>query len=141
MALTGCSFAPPATLIPYAPSDGTQIDVSDLRARNFLIIKGDAQRSMLIGSVVNTVDRDKEFTIQLFDADGNRITERFAVSPLGKTDIGYNDNPGIIIDIDVRPGQYYSIFFGQGVDNQELLVPVLDGTLAEYREIYESLKD
>lgn len=141
LALTGCSFAPPASLIPYAPSDGTQIDVAELRARNFLIIKGDAQRSMLIGSVVNSVDSEKQFTIQLFDAAGNRVTESFSVSALGKTDIGYNENPGIIIDIDSRPGQYYSIYFGQGVDNQELLVPVLDGTLAEYRDIYESLKD
>jgi hypothetical protein len=141
LALTGCSFAPPASLIPYAPSDGTQIDVADLRARNFLIIKGDADRSMLIGSVANTVDRDKEFTIQLFDIDGNRITESFEVGPLGKTDIGYNGNPGIIIDIDAKPGQYYSVYFGQGTDNQELIVPVLDGTLEEYRDIYESLKN
>jgi len=141
LALGGCSFAPPASLIPYAPSDGTQIDVQELRARNFLIIKGDAARSMLIGTVANTVDLDKEFTIQLFDIDGNRLTETFAVAALGKTDIGYNGNPGIIVDIDARPGQYYSVFFGQGTDNQELVVPVLDGTLAEYREIYESLKD
>jgi hypothetical protein len=141
LALTGCSFAPPATLIPYAPSDGTQLDVAELRARNFLIIKGEASRSMLIGSVVNSVDRDKTFTIQLFDQDGNRITESFEVAGLGKTDIGFNGAPALIFDIDSRPGQYYSIYFGQGTDAQELLVPVLDGTLTEYREFYESLKD
>ena len=141
MALTGCSFSAPASLIPYAPSDGTQLDLAELRARNFLLIRGTDTAALLIGSVVSTSTEPRSFSLQLFNSAGERIIEQFEVSAMGKTDIGFNGNEGIVIEIDALPGGLYPIFISDGGDPIELLVPVLDGTLAEYREFYEQLKN
>lgn len=141
LALTGCSFGAPASLIPYAPSDGTQLDLTDLRARNFLLIRGADTPALLIGSVVSTSNESQNFSLQLFNSAGERITEQFEVAAMGKTDIGFNGNDGIIVEINALPGGLYPIFISDGGDPVELLVPVLDGTLAEYREFYEQLKN
>jgi len=141
LALTGCSFNAPASLIPYAPSDGTQLDLADLRARNFLLIRGTDTPALLIGSVISTSSEPQSFSVQLFNSAGERIIEQFEVSAMGKTDIGFNGNAGVIVEIDARPGGLYPIFISDGGDPIELLVPVLDGTLAEYREFYEQLKN
>ena len=141
LALTGCSFSAPASLIPYAPSDGTQLDLADLRARNFLLIRGADTPALLIGSVVSTSREPISFSLQLFNSAGERIIEQFEIAAMGKTDIGFNGNDGIIVEIDALPGGLYPIFISDGGDPIELLVPVLDGTLAEYREFYEQLKN
>lgn len=141
LTLTGCSFTEPASLMPYAPSDGTQADLGDLRARNFIFIKGDGNRAMLIGSVTNVTDRPGELSVQIIDVNGERLNASFAVDSFGKTDIGYNGADPILLEIDSNPGQLYSVYLSEGGDAIELLVPVLDGTLAEYREFYLSLKD
>jgi hypothetical protein len=141
LALTGCSFNAPASLIPYSPSDGTQLDLADLRARNFLLIRGADTPALLIGSVVSTSSEPLSFSLQLFNSAGDRIVEQFEVAAMGKTDIGFNGNDGIIVEIDALPGGLYPIFISDGGDPIELLVPVLDGTLAEYREFYEQLKN
>jgi len=141
LSLSGCSFSPPASLIPYAPSDGTQLDLADLRARNFLLIRGADTPALLIGSVISTSREPQNFSLQLFNSAGERITEQFEVAAMGKTDIGFNGNEGMIVEIDALPGALYPIFISDGGDPIELLVPVLDGTLAEYREFYEQLKN
>lgn len=138
--LTGCSFSREiASLDMYSPSDGTMLDVDTLKARNVMIIKGSGNKAMLIGSFVNSGMEPVMASIQTKDASGEDIRVAFEVKASGKFDIGYNGTEGVVFNLDEKPGSLHSIFVSNGSDPIEMLVPVMDGSLAEYRPFVEAL--
>ena len=138
---TACQFMQPVrTLEPYAPSDGTQTDVGELKARNFMLLDL-TEDAALIGSFVNSGDVDLPVSVQMVSEE-NRTTTSVEVPAGGKTDLGYNGNPPKLIDrpADLVPGQLYPIFIQVGNETpRELLVPVMDGSLQEYQEMIDLL--
>ena len=138
--LSGCSLSREvASLDMYSPSDGTMLDVANLKARNVMFIKGAGNKVMLIGSFVNSGMEPVMASIQTKDASGEDIRVAFEVKPSGKFDIGYNGTEGVIMTLDEKPGAMHSIFLSNGSDPIEMLVPIMDGSLAEYRPFVESL--
>ena len=140
VALSGCSLSRDvASLDPYSPSDGVILDIGDLKARNFLLIKGSGSEALLIGSIVNSGQEAKTAGIQILDEAGSRKTYQFEIAGKEKFDLGYGGNDGIIIQITEEPGSMHMIYFSDGMSPVELMVPVLDGQLEEYRPFAEAL--
>ena len=138
---TGCQFMQPVrSLDPYAPSDGFQTDINELKARNMMILELENEHA-LIGSFVNSGNESLEVKVQVISG-GNRADTYVGVLAGGKTDLGYNGNPPKLLELpgDVIAGQLYPIFIQ--VENEtprELLVPVMDGSLQEYQEMIDLL--
>lgn len=140
VALSGCSLSRDvASLDMYAPSDGVLADIGQLKARNFLLIKGTGSEAVLIGSIVNSGQEAKTAGIQVIDQAGNRTSYQFEVGAKGKFDLGYGGNDGIVLTISEGPGSMHMIYFSDGSSPIEVMVPVLDGQLEEYRSFAESL--
>jgi hypothetical protein len=139
-ALTGCSLnSEVESLRPYAPSDGVQADVDSLKSRNVMFIRNDKGRAVLIGSFINSSQSELMASIETFDADGNAVKFDFSIAPGAKYDLGYNGNPGIVLNIEEIAGSMRNIFLTADGDPFGKLVPVLDGTLEEYRSFVEDL--
>jgi hypothetical protein len=138
---TGCQFMQPVrSLDPYAPSDGFQTDIEELKARNFMLLELDNEAA-LIGSFVNSGDVDLDVTVQIISGD-NRSDTFVEVPAGGKTDMGYNGNPPKRVDLpdEIIAGQLYPIFIQVEQDTpRELLVPVMDGSLEEYQQMIDLL--
>lgn len=140
VALSGCSLSREvASLDPYSPSDGVVSDIGALKVRNLMVIKGDGEQGVLIGSFVNSTNVDVNGNIQILDEANNRTTYQFTVGAQQKLDLGYGGNDGLIIDVAEIPGSMYSLFISDGINPAEVSVPVLDGSLEEYRPFAESL--
>lgn len=138
--LSGCSLSREVTSLEmYAPSDGTMVDTESLKARNVMIIKGTGNKALLIGSFVNSGMEPVMASLQTKDSTGEEIRVAFEVEPSGKFDLGYNGTEGVLLSLDAKPGSLHSIYVSDGSDPVELVVPVMDGSLAEYRPFVESL--
>lgn len=140
LSLAGCSLSGNVeSLKPYAPSDGVQVDAQSLKARNVLLIQGESGRAVLIGSFVNSSQEDLVGSVQTKDSAGQDIRVEFAVKAGTKFDIGYNGTEPITFQLDGNPGQVHDVAVSGGGDPFVLNVPVMDGSLLEYREYAESL--
>lgn len=136
---TGCGFfTPQATSYEYAPSDGVNVDVDAVLVRNALFIVNDeATNFNLTMSTVSEAKSAEELTVTAV-IDGVRSTKQITVEP-GSTQFG-NAEEGqeqiVFTDLDAKAGQTISVFFSTaGSDEVEQYVPVLDGTLEEYKPL------
>lgn len=140
LVLSGCSLSREVeSLRPYAPSDGVQSEVGDLKSRNLMFIRNDAGKAILIGSFVNASQTELMASIATDDKNGETFRYDFSIEPGGVFDLGYNGNPGIVLEVDEIAGAMRNVFVTAGGDPFGKLVPVLDGTLEEYRPFAEAL--
>ena len=140
LSLAGCSLTNNvASLEPYAPSDGVQVDAQSLKARNVLLIQGESGKAVLIGSFVNSSQQDLMASVQTKDSAGQDVRVEFAVKAGTKFDLGYNGTEPITFKLDGVPGQLHEVAVSGGGDPYVLEVPVMDGSLAEYRGYAEAL--
>lgn len=132
LGVSGCNLvAEQSTTNPYAPSDGIVKDVGPLEMRNVLIVGRDDETSgRLIGTVLNTSDEPVDLTIRAAGA-GTDITiegqDHFRFEDEASDDAtleGVDDIPGSLVDVTFEVEGETAVF----------QVPVLDGTLEEYRE-------
>lgn len=134
LALSGCSFSREVTsLISYAPSDGNQVDFEFVKARNFMVISADGESGVILGSLVNDGVNAATAEVQFVQPDGERVSRSFDIPSGTKVAIGYNDSEPFPITIDVIPGSLVTLFFIVDGVPASLEVPVLDGSLEEYR--------
>jgi hypothetical protein len=132
LGVSGCSFtAEQFTATPYAPSDGIVKDVGPVLLRNILVVgRDDETAGRLIGTVFNTSDEPVDLSIRAGGASTSVTIEgqgefRFEDETADDATLeGLQDVPGSLIDVD---------FEVEGED-ATFQVPVLDGTLEEYRE-------
>jgi hypothetical protein len=140
LSLVGCSLSNNvASLEPYAPSDGVQVDAQSLKARNVLLIQGESGKAVLIGSFVNSSQQDLMASVQTKDSAGQDVRVEFAVKAGTKFDLGYNGTEPITFKLDGVPGQLHEVAVSGGGDPYVLEVPVMDGSLEEYRGFAEAL--
>ncbi len=140
LSLAGCSLTNNvASLEPYAPSDGVQVDAQSLKARIVLLIQGESGKAVLIGSFVNSSQQDLMASVQTKDSAGQDVRVEFAVKAGTKFDLGYNGTEPITFKLDGVPGQLHEVAVSGGGDPYVLEVPVMDGSLAEYRGYAEAL--
>ena len=143
LSLSACSLSGNvASLDPYSPSDGQQIDLESVKARNLIYLVSDSGRGFLIGSLVSTGTKDLKVKLQYVDPATDERTDYFFDVPAGsKVDFGYNGNPAVELPIIETPGQTAKFFLTESESISGIIqVPVLDGTLAEYRMLLEQLE-
>ena len=131
-----------ASLQPYAPSDGQQVDLESVKARNFMYLVSESGQGFLIGSLVNSASEARVVKIQYVDPNSQAKTDYFVEVAAGaKLDFGYNGNPAISMPVVEVPGQTALFYFLESdTVNAQMKVPVLDGTLATYKSLIQLLE-
>ena len=133
-ALTGCSLSREvASLDPYAPSDGVQVDTDELKARNVMFVVDDAGNAVLIGSFINPGQGAVSATLETLDSNGTVVMAEMTVEVGAKLDLGYNGTEGKYLYLAETPGSMHSVYMRVTGDPTRMLVPILDGALEEYR--------
>lgn len=141
LSTTGCSITSNiASLQQYAPSDGVSLNYGDVKLRNFIyVVEGESRH--LIGSIVNSGLSNQTITLQYVDAaTGDTTNHEVTVLAGQKLDFGFNEQPSFDFNILGVPGGNTSLYVLQAdTPAEELVVPVLDGTLPEYADVISDL--
>ena len=133
-ALAGCSLSREvASLDPYAPSDGVQIDTDELKARNVMFVVDEEGNAVLIGSFINPGQSAVSATLETMDSNGTVIMTEMTVDAGTKFDLGYNGTEGKYLYLTETPGSMHPVYMRVTGDPTRMLVPILDGSLEEYR--------
>lgn len=139
----GCTFVSPiASLDVYAPSEGSQVDLGDVKVRNVSFLTDGDKKNVLVGAFVNSGLETASVTLQYEDAQlAETKTYSFQLKPKESLDLGTQYAAALPMVLAGEPGALTSIFIGvNGETPQELRIPVLDGTLAEYKAILDSIQ-
>ncbi|UOQ56496.1 DNA modification methylase [Leucobacter allii] len=136
---TGCSLiAPQGTLEPYAPSDGIDVSVGGVHVRNIMLIADETGENFnVVFGAVNSTGAPQDVTISFTGEGSSRAAAEFTV-PTGNTLFGNpagEEAPVLVTIPDLKPGATVSAYFQTaGASELQREVPVLDGTLADYRD-------
>lgn len=133
--LSGCTFsAEIANLEPYDPSDGVGATMDDVAVRNVLLITSDGGEANLVMTVVNSSGKDTELAIQFGEGDARQTATLVLPAQPELTQVGTSlDNLLVVEDDNLIAGALFPVYFQHGdAQGEQLNVPVLDGTLAEY---------
>jgi hypothetical protein len=87
----------------------------------------------LIGSFINATDGTVSAQLETMDSDGKVVLTDITIPAEGKFDLGYNGTEGKRLFLNELPGSMHPVYIRVGGDPTEILVPILDGTLEEYR--------
>jgi hypothetical protein len=132
---SGCTFVNPvASTDVYAPSEGSQLDIETIKVRNLAYVTDGAAKGALVGAFVNSGTSVAKVSIQYTDATtSEKLTAALEVP-------GTQYAAPLVIDLAGIPGSLTTIYISEnGGTGRELRIPVLDGTLAEYKAILDSL--
>lgn len=123
--LAACSGAPEEDT--YAIANGVNAEVGGIEIRSLLIVSAaESKPGRLLGTLFN---RSQELVeVSIADAD-----DELTVSVEGETSHEFDTNPAILDSIEDIPGSRVTVTISAGPDQEELQVPVLDGTLEAYR--------
>jgi hypothetical protein len=134
---TGCNlYAPQATTIQYDASDGVSGDVGDLAIRNAILLTEDGENANLLVHVVNSSDEDIELRVQ-YQGVEEKVNRNVTILADSTTEIGVEGGENLAVEgLNATAGSLFPVFFQYGdLTGTELLVPVLDGSLAEYSSL------
>lgn len=139
MAFTGCSaINQQSTTMVYSASDGVRLDMGQLELRNVLIISEAAGGpGRVVGTFYNQADSDITLTISGAQGSQTEIT----VEPGIPLVLNSKSDKSILSTMDQAPGSIESLELrqsGAGSETATLKVPVLDGTLVEYKDLVPS---
>ncbi|MBP3045166.1 hypothetical protein KKR91_02400 [Arthrobacter jiangjiafuii] len=120
-----------ATVREYSPSDGIVENVGDAELRNLLVVSnGGGEAGRLLGTVINTSDASMDFTL---DLGGSNLSWTIASGDK----VVFEDVTDVaevtVASVDVLPGTGISADASTGSETATLNVPVVDGTLEDYR--------
>lgn len=120
-----------ATNMDYAASDGVNVDVADAKVRNLMFVtNSDDTEARLIGSVINAGDSALTLSVKA----ENTAPVSIQVPADGTIKLEDDKNEQIIKNLGIPAGQHAPSVFTVAGENVEFSVPVVDGTLAEYRD-------
>lgn len=142
LSLSACSITSNvASLQMYAPSDGQQLDLEATKARNFIYLVSESGEGFLIGSLVNSSNQDRMVKVQYPNPESGETSEVMVeLKAQSKVDFGYNGKPALPIQVAGTPGQTALIYVLESDSvSAGMQVPILDGTLAEYRMLLDQL--
>jgi hypothetical protein len=142
LSTAGCTFfTPQTTLKPYDPSDGVGGQVGNVQVRNAIILTKDGEHASLLVNLINDGDTDANVKLQYDGLNDKglpaRVNHRIFVGGGDVTSIGAkNDTKLYLTLVDAKPGTLFPLYFQYGSKGgEELLVPVLDGTLDSYKNL------
>ncbi|MDO5743217.1 MAG: hypothetical protein Q4P23_02025 [Micrococcaceae bacterium] len=129
--VTSCSaINQQATTMHYAASDGIVVNVGELDVRNLMFItKSATDEARVLGSLVN--DTDREMTLKMKLSTG---TATVKVPAQSVVDFEKDKNKTLLPSTGVAPGAQAVTTLSVGPNSDEVKVPVIDGTLEEYRD-------
>lgn len=127
---TGCSaINQQATTLQYAPSDGIVANVGEAELRNIALISSapDAE-ARYIGAVSNASEEPLEVVLTV-----EGTSTRLSVPGGEMLELGEPENEHVIPGHGSFPGGMAESTVEVGGVSQDVKIPVLDGTLPEYR--------
>lgn len=130
--LSGCNLtAEQSTTTQYAASDGIVEDLGPVLLRNILVVGSDDEAAgRLVGTVFNTSDDPVDLSIRAGD-----VTTSVTIQ--GQGQIKFEDeteDDATLEGLEENPGSLIAMDFEVDGEQATFSVPVLDGTLEEYRE-------
>jgi hypothetical protein len=137
-ATTGCTFlTPQATTDHYDPSDGIGATIGDVQVRNAFLLTGDGETASLLVNLVNEDDKGIQVNVQYEDASSAKVDESIFVNAGSVKSLGGADDPRLLLTgIDAPAGSLFPVFFQYGdVTGEQLWLPVLDGSSADYADL------
>jgi len=138
----GCTFMNPvASRISYTPSDGAQVTFDNADARNFIYLSDGQGHAALFGSLINKGLTSASIKLQYTDATTSEKKEAFyTLLPQQKLDFGYNNGTALNFDLGGKLGGTVDVYVSVGSETGQVMhVPVLDGTLAEYKDLVQMI--
>lgn len=132
---TGCGFiTPQATTQSYNPSDGTSASVGDIQVLNALVISNDGDEGNLVANVVNGGTQRVTVTLQ-FESGSTKVDRKVSVAANSFKSLG-TDEVFLLEGMDTQPGGLLPVFVQyDGETGKQMMVPVLDNSLAEYSDL------
>ena len=120
------------TNLEYGPSDGVQITSGDIQGLNLMVLtSSEGEPGVLLGAIRNKSTSAVEATI--VTADGTvLVLEEIA----GNDTLNFhtNDKDFNLAATPAAPGSNIQATISDGNISETLHIPVLDGTLSEYKE-------
>jgi hypothetical protein len=136
---SGCTFmAQQATLIHYDPSDGVGATVGDVDVRNVIALASDDGKAFsLLVTFINKSSKIVNVNMQYVSGTSKTAIMK---SVRSNDTASFGNAVGqpqiIILNPGVKPGALYAVYFQVGDSpGKELLVPVLDATLPQYKDL------
>ncbi|GAA3710948.1 hypothetical protein GCM10022377_25570 [Zhihengliuella alba] len=119
-----------ATATEYAASDGVNFTAGDAEVRNLMLVTtGPEAEARVLGNVVNESDQSAELELGI---NGSSVTIDV---PAGTTVMLSEDGHKTTVpSAGELPGSMVPVDVTAGSESTEELVPVIDGTLEEYRQ-------
>ncbi|WP_062379588.1 hypothetical protein [Demequina pelophila] len=139
VALAGCSTINPITTQQaYDASDGVSVQIGDVRALNLIVVaEEEGGPAVLIGSLSNSGSEDVAVSASI---DGDAIVTVDVAAGTTLTLGGESEETAVTGTATVQPGLLTTVVFQTDAEGQvERQVPVMDGTLPEYRDELERL--
>ena len=136
---TGCSLTHNVdSLQAYAPSDGSQLDLGTVKIRNFIYLTRGDGTGKLIGSIINSGKNEANVVFQYSGFDSTVSTPEFTVPSGESYQFGATpENESLALSIDAKPGANVNIWVSvNGEAVESLTVPVLDGSLDQYKPYF-----
>lgn len=130
-------MAPQGTLEPYAPSDGVEVSIEGVDVRNIMLIADESGENFnVVFGAVNTTQESQDLAISFTNEGAQKARAEFTI-PTGNTLFGNpagEEAPVLVSIPGVIPGATVDAYFQKdGADEVHHRVPVLDGTLEEYK--------
>jgi hypothetical protein len=132
-ALLLAACAPTTTTLPYAPSDGARVNISDeVRGLNLMVVsEGDGAEGAVLGALANDSAEDVTFVLEAEGAAAVTVP----VAAQQTVYLGTEDGIEALLDTVVAaPGGDLEASLTAGDVTREFFLPVLDGTLPEYAD-------
>jgi hypothetical protein len=132
LGITGCSVInEQSTTRQYAASDGIVENLGDIELRNILIVSAEeGAPGTLLGTIFNKSDEPVQVRIE-----GENETSEITIEGEGKYVFeDETSDDGTLQGISEVPGSLVDLDFSVGSESATYGVPVVDGTLEEYRE-------
>jgi hypothetical protein len=137
---SGCNFiSPVSSLDYYAPSDGAQADIGQLKARNLISLQDKDANSGFVGAFANSGSKEITFAIKYTTSAGETGYREFTVGAYEVLNFGYQDTEFLDLDLGGKPGDVRTILVYTDTDQASINVPVLDATLVEYADLVSKL--
>ncbi|MET4781264.1 hypothetical protein [Glaciihabitans sp. UYNi722] len=147
LSTTGCTFfSAQATLKHYDPSDGVGATVGDIKVRNALLLSKNGERASFLVNLINDSQNTETVLIQYDGANSNgdagKIDTRVTLDAGEVKTFGSKDTRQLVFNgIDTKAGALFPVWVQYGnTTGKQLLVPVLDGSQAEYKGLLPSPK-
>lgn len=135
--LTGCSATNPITTQNnYAASDGSHVELGDLRLGNLIVLStGQGAPGVVVGSVTNDAGEATRVTIAVAGAEAGS----FRVDGRQTVLLGQEDGETLEVESVEEPaGAFVDLTVSSDAGSTTVGVPVLDGSLPEYAELTPS---